>query len=112
MTDQPFDVDRDELLRYLARGGLTPADDVSMLELNRLGWARVFGLGGEELSIAELAGRVGLDVDDARRVLRSLGFQGEGPWDARDVVALALINDARSLFGRETVNHLARVIGS
>jgi hypothetical protein len=45
-------------------------------------------------------------------IVHALGFGGEGPWHERDVVALALISDARSIFGKETVIHLARVIGS
>lgn len=87
-------------------------DDAPVDELNRLVWSPIFGLNGEELSVADLAGRVGLEIDDARRFLRSLGFQGEGPWHEREVVALMLIKDASVIFGTETVNHLARVIGS
>jgi adenylate cyclase len=81
-------------------------------ELNRRVWSPIFGLDGEELSTAELAQRVGLDLDDARRFLRSLGFLGQGPWHEREVIALMLIKDASLVFGKETVNHLARVIGS
>jgi adenylate cyclase len=112
MRDEHRDAVRADLRAHLARRGLTVADDVPIDELNRLAWSPIFGLGGEELSITELAGRVGLDLDDARRFLRSLGFQGQGPWHAGDVAALALIKDASSVFGKETANHLARVIGS
>jgi adenylate cyclase len=107
-----LDAHREGLRAYLARFGLTVDDDVSMAVLDRLAWSRVFGLDGDDLTTDELAGRVGLDLDDARRVLRSVGFQGAGPWCERDVVPLALIKDAGSIFGNEPVNHLARVIGS
>ena len=100
------------LRAHLARRGRTVPDDAPVGELNRLVWSPIFGLDGEELSIAELADRVGLELDDARRFLRSLGFQGEGPWHEREVVALMLIKDASFIFGKETVKHLARVIGS
>jgi adenylate cyclase len=100
------------LRAYLARRGLTVADDLPLVVLDRLAWSRVFGLRGEELSTAELADRVGLDLDDVRRLIRALGLQGDGPWHEGDVVALALVKDAGLLFGKETANHLARVIGS
>jgi adenylate cyclase len=113
MTDEQADAAQNAVLRgYLARRGVPVADDIPIDELNRLAWSRLFGLEGEELSIAELAGRAGLDLDDARRLLRSIGFQGQGPWDERDVVALALLNDASVVFGKEAARHLARVIGS
>jgi adenylate cyclase len=112
MTDDRFDAVESQLRAELARRGLTVAADVPIDELNRLVWSPTFGLDGDELSIAELADRVGLDLDDARRFLRSVGFQGAGPWHERDVVLLALLKDASSVFGTEMVNHLARVIGS
>jgi adenylate cyclase len=112
MTDESFDAGTDELLNYLVRRGLSFPDGGPREVLNRIGWSRVFGLDGEQLGISELADRAGLDVDDARRFLRSLGFQGEGPWDERDIAALALINDGCLVFGKDTVNHVARVIGS
>jgi class 3 adenylate cyclase len=112
MTDKERDSVEADLRAYLASRGLTVDADLTRDELNRLAWSPVFGLDGEDLGIAELAGRVGLDVDDARRLLRSLGFQGNGPWHERDVVALALLNDGGAMFGKETANHLARVIGS
>jgi adenylate cyclase len=107
-----IDAHRDALRAYLARFGLTIGDDVPLDVLDRLAWSRVFGLDGEELSIAELADHVGLDPDDARRSLRSLGLHGEGPWHEGEVVALALVKDAGLVFGNETAHHLARVIGS
>jgi adenylate cyclase len=112
MTDDRFDAVQDQLRAHLARRGLTVAEDAPIDELNRLVWSPIFGLDGDELSFAELASRVGLDLDAARRFLRSVGFQGDGPWHERDLDVLALIKDASSIFGTETANHLARVIGS
>ncbi len=112
MTNEPVDVARADLLDYLARRGLAVAKDASMDVLNQLAWSRVFGLSGDELDIAELAERTGLDPDAARRFLRALGLKGDGPWHERDVVVLALLGDGSSVFGKDTVNHLARVIGS
>jgi hypothetical protein len=69
MTDDVFDAVRRDLRAHLARRGLTVADDDTIDVLNRLAWSPAFGLDGEQLSLAELASRVGLDLEDARRSL-------------------------------------------
>jgi adenylate cyclase len=112
MTDDRFHDVEAQLRAALARRGLIVAEDAPIHELNRLVWSPIFGLDGEDLSTADLANRVGLSLDDTRRLLRSVGFQGEGPWGERDVAVLALLNDANSVFGSAMVQHLARVIGS
>jgi adenylate cyclase len=112
MTEDRADSVEADLRAALARRGLTAPEDASIDELNRLAWSPTFGLDGEELSTAELADRVGLGVGDARRFLRSVGFQGEGPWCERDVAVVALLKDASFVFGAEMAHHLARVIGS
>ena len=112
MADDATEANRAALHANLVQAGVVVASDLSEDELNRLVWSRVFGIHGDELSVARLAERTGLAPEDCERFLRALGFKRNGPWNEREVATLSLIGDACAAFGAETALHLTRVIGA
>src|SRR5205085_6796039 len=108
------------LIRYLADQG---ASEQEISEAARAGWLGPLGLElalrppGETVPFEEAARQAGLEVDEARRLWRALGFPDPAHaqprvTSARGQTLRVLAEMSRSLFGQETGLRLARVLGS
>src|SRR3954454_9081366 len=120
-----YDVDaadadeRRELLEFLTEQGCTVEEMTAAHQRGRL-----FALAGDrivrprrdEFTLAEVAARLEMPVDDVRAAWRAFGLVDLGPdvtvASEEDVEMLRVVRDMASVLGFDAVTGLARVMGS
>jgi adenylate cyclase len=107
-----------ELLEFLAESGVTVDE---MVEANSRGrlvgvlFDRAVGIGGERLTLAQVAAQALLSVDAAAAARRAMGLPvatDSEIYTSADAQALRVYRIAEGLFGTDVTLQITRVIGS
>jgi class 3 adenylate cyclase len=118
-ADAPDADERRELLQFLTGQGCTVEEMAAAHQRGRLfalAGDRVVRPGRDEFTLAEVAARLDMPVDEVRAAWRAFGLVDVGAEtpvaSAADVDMLAVLRDMASVLGSEAVLGLARVMGS
>lgn len=112
---QPPEPDREALVRHLRLRGFTDAEIAAVgtgaKELSALAWSAIFGLRGDEISLAQASAEAAVTLEAAESLLRAAGVDPSRPLRQEDAETLQLFGYIARLLGDEQAIQVARVMG-